>query len=1409
MNNLNQKSNMNKLRTTKSLVHLSIMLSLAYSNYSVAEINIAEKNRDKTTCPNIENCNTTTSEGSLNDNQSYFNAKTLENNERILANKHWTFHGLTSIKSTPIVSTKIERTSHKFDDFPSLAFSSGKHTLNENSQALMNDITAQLADKKNVRLHFVGHTDDQQLSQRAIKIYQNNLGLSKSRADSIAQYIQKQLKLPSTAISTEGKGNTEPLTADKDIKGRAKNRRVELFAWYDEDKEHTTTAFSPELTRQNVCNYQQIEASPFNVTIDGKPLPVEDEVKNVSNNADYQRCTDVALSNADIQLQYDNLKVEPALNLTSVVRFVEDDKDTNNDDNEKVIVSLQGYANYTHFIERAEVRFFTEQTSTQSKPLYIQPLDKSFSATWETMKKTSELMQGEILRYRLRVYNKNGTFDESQTFELSLTQQTQPDLPINTALIAGYGENHLAFQNIPLTGGTLTINGSNIPSEHQAFFLGNKLPINENGQFVSEQIIPSGMHNVEVAILDKDGNGELFQRPIEFKNDDWFYVGMADLTVGKNKVSGSLDLLSQNQLDNDLFVDGRLAFYTKGKWRDKYTITASVDTQEESIEDIFSNLDKKDPSSLLRRLEEDNHYAVYGDDSTLIEDAPTQGRFYAKINDDKSHLMWGSFIADIEDTEFARIERGLYGANLNWNSEALTSFGERVANVNVFAAETGTNAAYEELRGTGGSLYYLQHQDLTQGSERVRVEVRDKDSNLVISSAPLVAGQDYSIDALQGRVILTSPLSSISNDSLLVRTGGLSGHPTYLVVNYEYTPGFDELDNLSLGGRASYWLTDTLKLGATASKQEMSDQDHKLQALDLTYRHSAQSYLKLEMAQTQGQGVEGVSSNNGGYHFGDITSAVSDDDKANAYRLESAFVFSDFSDNKDNEHNASTKGNFYWQKREAGFSGTGQFSQYETDQAGAQFIIPLNDSTDVKLRADTRDEKGGIDKLSAELNVVHQLNTHWDVSAGLRTENTEDDNNQVTENIGERTDLIVQLDYQHSAKWGALAFAQGTLSHDESKLANNRVGLGGNYQVNDAVTLSGEVSSGNQGFGAQVGADYLYSDASNVYLNYELDPDRTDNGLSGRNGQFVTGVRHRFTDTVNVYGEERYQHGNSRIGLTHAYGIEFAPTEAWTLGLNYENGKQEQPGQLTLARNAVALNLGYATTDFKYGTALEYREDETTDETRTSYLVRNNLAYKVTPDWRAQLRVDLAISDSSTADSLNSDYTEALLGFAYRPVDNDKLNALVTYNYLYDLAPSDQFTASNQQNDYQQRSHVFGVDINYDLTKRWTFGAKYAHKVGELRQGREEGEWFDSKTSLYVIRADWHMVRHWDFLVEARMLDVEAAQDKRKGFLTAIHRHFGQNLKVGIGYNFTDFSDDLTNLNYDAKGWFINIIGKI
>src|SRR2546422_7740114 len=170
--------------------------------------------------------------------------------------------------------------------------------------------------------------------------------------------------------------------------------------------------------------------------------------------------------------------------------------------------------------------------------------------------------------------------------------------------------------------------------------------------------------------------------------------------------------------------------------------------------------------------------------------------------------MWGNFKIGYLGNEMAQVDRGLYGANAHYASQATTSFGERKAGVDGFAAEPGTVASFEELRGTGGSLYFLHHQDILTGSERVRIEIRDKDSHIVTGSVDLRAGIDYDIDYLQGRLLLSEPLSSTAADTLLVRTSGLSGDEAFLVARYEYTPGFGDLNALSAGGQGHYWFGD-------------------------------------------------------------------------------------------------------------------------------------------------------------------------------------------------------------------------------------------------------------------------------------------------------------------------------------------------------------------------------------------------------------------------------------------------------------------------------------------------------------------------------------------------------------------------------------------------------------------------
>jgi len=91
--------------------------------------------------------------------------------------------------------------------------------------------------------------------------------------------------------------------------------------------------------------------------------------------------------------------------------------------------------------------------------------------------------------------------------------------------------------------------------------------------------------------------------------------------------------------------------------------------------------------------------------------------------------------------------------------------------------------------------------------------------------------------------------------------------------------------------------------------------------------------------------------------------------------------------------------------------------------------------------------------------------------------------------------------------------------------------------------------------------------------------------------------------------------------------------------------------------------------------------------------------------------------------------------------------------------------------------------------------------------GRGAGEWFDSATIFLAGQVRYEVLSKWHALAEYRALDVTDG-GIRHGFLVGIDRDVAKNLRIGVGYNFTQFSDDLTDFDYDQKGFFINIVGR-
>lgn len=224
-----------------------------------------------------------------------------------------------------------------------------------------------------------------------------------------------------------------------------------------------------------------------------------------------------------------------------------------------------------------------------------------------------------------------------------------------------------------------------------------------------------------------------------------------------------------------------------------------------------------------------------------------------------------------------------------------------------------------------------------------------------------------------------------------------------------------------------------------------------------------------------------------------------------------------------------------------------------------------------------------------------------------------------------------------------------------------------------------------------------------------------------------------------------------------------------------------------------------------FASNLEYRVDDGTDR-RETWGARGRLAYQTSEDWRFSAKLGGATSSSSDPTISDTEFVELVTGFGYRPVEHDRLNALFRYAFLYDTESEGQVGTGGVPIDAAQRSHVLSADAIFEFNNKLSFGGKIGARLGELRP--TGGDWVSSNAYLGVLRADVRLRPKWDVLAEYRHLATPDVDASRSGGLLAVYRRLNDNMRFGLGYNATDFSDDLTDQSYTSNGWFLNIIGK-
>ena len=416
--------------------------------------------------------------------------------------------------------------------------------------------------------------------------------------------------------------------------------------------------------------------------------------------------------------------------------------------------------------------------------------------------------------------------------------------------------------------------------------------------------------------------------------EKFFLVALANLTVGQNDVSGNIEpLAADDHFDGTTFTDGRVALYAKGKIQGRYLLTAQLDSTEDELENLSDNLRREDPRRLFRQLDPDRYYPVYGDDSTTTTDVDTQGAFYLRLDWDHNRALWGNYNTGMTDTELMHYNRTLYGAQLSLETNETTEFGDTERELTVFGSQAQSVPARVAFEATGGSLYYLQHTDIVQGSEKVRVEVRRRDTQQVLERNVLLEGRDYDVDALQGRIVLRRPLSQVVLDRgpSIIRTRPLEGDDVFLIVDYEYVPRSFMAEDLTYGGRGKVWLNDHVGIGATQVVDERNGLDYDLAGLDLTLRAGPGSYLSVEAAQSEAnQSGANLISLDGGMSFQSQSLSGAGPIDGDAVAIEGRLNLGDFWDELDGDIRA-------WNKtRDSGFS-TGRLDDgIETTDTGIE-----------------------------------------------------------------------------------------------------------------------------------------------------------------------------------------------------------------------------------------------------------------------------------------------------------------------------------------------------------------------------------------------------------------------------------------------------------------------------------------
>src|SRR5262249_30036017 len=316
---------------------------------------------------------------------------------------------------------------------PPLELADGKPIIPAGYAANLRRALIDIADRPNARLRVTGYTKNERLDRRTASVYGDDIGLSAARARRAMDVLMQDSVLSGARSESEGRGyvQSDDVVNAGFIQGEESFVRVPVV--YDE-RLPLDNYEGVDITRvtQELRTKSPYELNVMHITVDGKPI--DDPGRSSS---DVQRCTDVALDNANIHFHFDNLEARRRLGVAAHPGDVAVSDPSG--DPAASVVHFRMYDNYASFIKRAEIRIYDQQQSLQDVPLKIIAVDDAGLAQWQPEK---EMLPGPAreLKYLLRAYDSKGNFDETDARPLRLYREQSPK---NAATSDGSSERAL------------------------------------------------------------------------------------------------------------------------------------------------------------------------------------------------------------------------------------------------------------------------------------------------------------------------------------------------------------------------------------------------------------------------------------------------------------------------------------------------------------------------------------------------------------------------------------------------------------------------------------------------------------------------------------------------------------------------------------------------------------------------------------------------------------------------------------------------------------------------------------------------------------------------------------------------------------------------------------------------------